>query len=89
MKDRAPARGRHRALRVGQEHAIHVLEDLGFYCIDNLPVALIPRFIELWESSQRGDPRASRSASTSASGASSTTFPRVLEELRAAGVASR
>jgi UPF0042 nucleotide-binding protein len=36
----------------GKSTAIHVLEDLGFYCIDNLPVALIPRFVELWESSQ-------------------------------------
>lgn len=36
----------------GKSTAIHVLEDVGFYCIDNLPVALIPRFVELWESSQ-------------------------------------
>jgi RNase adapter protein RapZ len=38
----------------GKSTAIHVLEDLGFYCIDNLPVALIPRVVELWESSQEG-----------------------------------
>ncbi|NOT54263.1 MAG: RNase adapter RapZ [Deltaproteobacteria bacterium] len=31
----------------GKSTAIHVLEDLGFYCIDNLPVALISRFLEL------------------------------------------
>jgi RNase adapter protein RapZ len=36
----------------GKSTAIHVLEDHGFYCIDNLPVALIPRFVDLWESSQ-------------------------------------
>jgi UPF0042 nucleotide-binding protein len=36
----------------GKSTAIKVLEDLGFYCIDNLPVALIPRFVELWESSR-------------------------------------
>lgn len=36
----------------GKSTAIHVLEDLGFYCIDNLPVALIPRVVELWEGSQ-------------------------------------
>src|SRR5207253_11059659 len=35
----------------GKSTAIKVLEDLGFYCIDNLPVALIPRFVEVWESS--------------------------------------
>jgi UPF0042 nucleotide-binding protein len=33
----------------GKSTAIHVLEDLGFYCVDNLPVALIPRFLELWD----------------------------------------
>jgi UPF0042 nucleotide-binding protein len=31
----------------GKSTAIRVLEDLGFYCIDNLPVALIPRFLDL------------------------------------------
>ncbi len=36
----------------GKSTALHVLEDLGFYCIDNLPVALIPRFVELWQSSR-------------------------------------
>jgi UPF0042 nucleotide-binding protein len=24
------------------------LEDLGYYCIDNLPIKLIPRFVDLW-----------------------------------------
>ena len=36
----------------GKSTAILELEDLGFYCIDNLPVALIPRFLELCENSQ-------------------------------------
>jgi len=36
----------------GKSTALRALEDLGFYCIDNLPVALIPRVVELWESSQ-------------------------------------
>ncbi|MET0154431.1 MAG: RNase adapter RapZ [Candidatus Binatia bacterium] len=33
----------------GRSTAIHELEDLGFYCIDNLPVVLMPRFLELCE----------------------------------------
>jgi RNase adapter protein RapZ len=33
----------------GRSTAIHMLEDLGFYCIDNLPVVLMPRFLELCE----------------------------------------
>src|SRR5262245_55836482 len=36
----------------GKSTALKVLEDLGFYCIDNLPVALLPRFVELWQSSR-------------------------------------
>ncbi len=36
----------------GKSTALRVLEDLGFYCVDNLPVALVPRFIELWEASR-------------------------------------
>ena len=36
----------------GKSTAIHVLEDLGFYCIDNLPVTLIPRFLELSENNK-------------------------------------
>src|SRR5215831_795530 len=35
----------------GKSTAIRVLEDLGYYCIDNLPAVLIPRFIELCEGS--------------------------------------
>jgi UPF0042 nucleotide-binding protein len=38
----------------GKSTAIHVLEDLGFYCIDNLPVVLIPRFLELCETATEG-----------------------------------
>ncbi|HJL26550.1 MAG TPA: RNase adapter RapZ, partial [Polyangiaceae bacterium LLY-WYZ-15_(1-7)] len=31
----------------GRSTALHVLEDLGFYCVDNLPPALAPRLVEL------------------------------------------
>jgi UPF0042 nucleotide-binding protein len=31
----------------GKTTAIRVLEDLGFYCIDNLPAVLVPKFLEL------------------------------------------
>jgi len=30
----------------GKSTALHVLEDLGFYCIDNLPASLIPNLID-------------------------------------------
>ncbi|MBQ7065068.1 MAG: RNase adapter RapZ [Firmicutes bacterium] len=33
----------------GRTTCIHALEDLGYYCIDNLPPELIPKTIELWQ----------------------------------------
>ncbi|MCX7973979.1 MAG: RNase adapter RapZ [Candidatus Aminicenantes bacterium] len=32
----------------GKTVVSHFLEDLGYYCIDNLPAKLIPNFIDLW-----------------------------------------
>jgi UPF0042 nucleotide-binding protein len=31
----------------GKSNAIHVFEDLGYFCVDNLPPVLLPRFAEL------------------------------------------
>ncbi|NTU60378.1 MAG: RNase adapter RapZ [Deltaproteobacteria bacterium] len=31
----------------GRTSALKVLEDLGFFCVDNLPVVLLPKFLEL------------------------------------------
>ena len=31
----------------GKSHALRALEDLGYFCVDNLPVALIPTFADL------------------------------------------
>ena len=28
------------------------LEDLGYYCVDNLPAKLIPSFVDLWQTRQ-------------------------------------
>jgi len=36
----------------GKSEAIHCFEDLGFFCVDNLPPALIPKFAELCAHSQ-------------------------------------
>jgi UPF0042 nucleotide-binding protein len=35
----------------GKTTAIKALEDVGFYCVDNLPILLIPKFLELCEQS--------------------------------------
>jgi len=37
----------------GKSTAMNVLEDLGYYCVDNLPLTLLPKFIELCESSEK------------------------------------
>jgi len=36
----------------GKSQATHALEDLGFFCVDNLPPALIPKFAEIIQESQ-------------------------------------
>ncbi len=33
----------------GKSSAANMLEDLGYYCVDNMPVALIPPFVELYK----------------------------------------
>ncbi len=35
----------------GKTTAIKALEDIGFYCVDNLPILLLPQFLELCEQS--------------------------------------
>ena len=70
----------------GKSTALDVLEDLGFYCIDNLPVALLPRFVELWRASDGQLSRAAFGVDVRA-GHFLEDVPRVFHELRAAGVA--
>ena len=31
----------------GKSQAASIMEDMGFFCVDNLPVPLIPKFAEL------------------------------------------
>jgi UPF0042 nucleotide-binding protein len=70
----------------GKSSAIRVLEDLGFYCIDNMPVALISRFVELWESSREEVRRVALGIDVRARHFLDE-FPRVFDELRAARIA--
>jgi UPF0042 nucleotide-binding protein len=69
----------------GKSTAIHVLEDLGFYCIDNLPVVLIPRLIELWDSTREEVRRVALGIDVRAR-RFLDEFPRVIDELRAGGI---
>ncbi len=36
----------------GKSTALKMMEDIGFYCVDNLPIPLIEKFVELSENSQ-------------------------------------
>jgi UPF0042 nucleotide-binding protein len=69
----------------GKSTALGVLEDLGFYCVDNLPVALLPRFVELWRASDGEFSRAAFGIDVRA-GHFLDDVPRVFQELRAGGV---
>ena len=41
----------------GKSRAVATLEDLGYYCVDNLPISLIPRFAEICLALWDGIPR--------------------------------
>jgi len=70
----------------GKSTAIRGLEDLGFYCIDNLPVALIPRFVDLWESSREEVRRVALGVDVRERHFLDEV-PQVFQQLRARGVA--
>jgi len=38
----------------GKSTALAALEDAGFYCVDNLPVALLPKFLDLTDENAQG-----------------------------------
>ncbi|HZR83837.1 MAG TPA: RNase adapter RapZ [Candidatus Binatia bacterium] len=67
----------------GKSTAIRALEDLGYYCIDNLPAVLIPRFLELCESSDEIT-RVALGVDTRGRGFLDE-LPRVLDEVRRRG----
>ena len=68
----------------GKSTAIRVLEDLGFYCIDNLPVVLTPKFIELCQNSEEQISRVALGIDLRER-AFLADFPAVIEDIRNAG----
>ena len=59
----------------------HFLEDLGFYCVDNLPSKLIPIFVELWERREVELDRVALVVDMREAGFL-TEFPKVWEKIR-------
>jgi UPF0042 nucleotide-binding protein len=68
----------------GKSVAIHALEDNGFFCIDNLPALLIPKFIDLCQGYQEEIKRIALGVDLR-SGQFLQSWPQVLTEIRAAG----
>jgi RNase adapter protein RapZ len=66
----------------GKSQAIRALEDLGYFCVDNLPISLIPTLAEL---SLRAESDLKRVAIVVdvREGAFLSTFPKALRKLRA------
>src|ERR1700690_3089567 len=68
----------------GRSTAIHVLEDLGFYCIDNLPVVIVPHVLDLCSGSLERIPRVALGIDLRER-QFFVDSPRVLDELHEAG----
>jgi UPF0042 nucleotide-binding protein len=66
----------------GKSHAIRALEDLGYYCVDNLPTALIPVLADLALREDTDNPRMAVVVDVRES-RFVTAFPKVWRELRA------
>ncbi len=65
----------------GKSHAIRALEDLGYFCIDNLPTQLIPTVADLALREDAGIPRVAIVVDVRESGFL-TSFARVYRKLR-------
>ncbi len=73
----------------GKSTVLYALEDLGFYCIDNLPVALLPAFA----SELLGSPKHYSNAAVGIDARNLandlSVFPELLDQLHNAGVETR
>lgn len=68
----------------GMSSAMNVFEDLGYFCVDNLPVQLIPSFVQLFERKEFGVTRAALGLNIR-EGEFLNRFPKVYAQLRARG----
>ena len=66
----------------GMSSAMNVFEDLGYFCVDNLPVQLIPSFIQLFERKEFGVTRAALGLNIR-EGEFLKSFPQMYTQLRA------
>jgi UPF0042 nucleotide-binding protein len=64
----------------GKSHAMRALEDAGYFCVDNLPVALIPTFADMMLASSGRMPRAAVGVDVR-EGAALPQFPSIYRKL--------
>src|ERR1700683_2426135 len=70
----------------GKSVALHMLEDLGFYCIDNIPAALLKPFISYTvRSPQKTYERTAIGLDGRNTTAEIATVPTLIEELKRSG----
>ena len=69
----------------GKSTAIHMLEDAGFYCVDNLPSSLFEKFVELITLPDSEVTKVALGLDVR-SGQSFENAPRVIEEVRNKGI---
>jgi UPF0042 nucleotide-binding protein len=64
----------------GKSHAIRALEDLGYFCVDNLPIPLVPTFADL--TMARGERRRSAVVIDIREGRALAEFPAIYRRLK-------
>jgi len=64
----------------GKTVVSHFLEDLGYYCVDNLPAKLIPSFVDLWTRKEVEIEKVALVVDIREAGFA-TEFPKVLEKI--------
>jgi UPF0042 nucleotide-binding protein len=66
----------------GKSHALRALEDLGYFCVDNLPIALIPTFADLILQARGPERRRAAVVVDVREGRSLARFPGVYRRLK-------
>ncbi len=73
----------------GKSTALHALEDLGFYCVDNLPAALLPGFFEQIRKNPELYARVALGIDARSRGSDQQRLPEQLDQLAQSGLQHR
>jgi len=89
MTDKPPLEGRTVVISgmsgSGKSTALRALEDVGFFCVDNLPVALLPKFLELRQDASGSEITKTALVMDVREQSFLSEFPRVFDELKEKG----